>query len=65
MDDKAKWDAFFRMMIIEEQGAEKKYDIARELATSEELKKVFAKLAGEEKFHQEMLESELFKLEKK
>lgn len=65
MDEKAQWEMFFNMMIMEEHGAEKKYKMAEELAVSPELKKVFAKLAAEEQFHAQMLESELYKLEKK
>ena len=65
MDEKTKWEMFFNMMIMEEHGAEKKYRMAEEMAVSPELKKAFAKLAAEEKFHAELLESELYKLEKK
>lgn len=65
MNEKASWETFFKMMIVEEQGAQKKYELAQELAASPELKKVFAKLAVEEAFHAQLLESELFKLESK
>lgn len=65
MNESTNWETFFKMMIIEEQGAEKKYTMAQDLAVSAELKKVFAKLAAEERFHAELLESELLKLEKK
>ena len=64
MDEKTSWETFFKMMIVEEQGAQKKYELAGEMAEAPELKKVFAKLAGEEAFHAQVLEGELFKLEK-
>ncbi len=64
MDEKTTLETFFKMMIVEEQGAEKKYRLAEELA-SPALKKVFQKLAAEEAFHAQLLESELLKLEKK
>lgn len=65
MDEKTSWVTFFNMMVIEEQGAEKKYKMAQDLATSPELKKLFARLAAEEQVHAQILESELMKLEKK
>ncbi len=65
MDEKTSWQTFFKMMVMEEHGAQKKYEMAQELAESPELKKIFARLANEEKFHAEILEGELFKLEKK
>ncbi len=65
MDEKTSWVTFFKMMIMEEHGAEKKYEMAQDLAASPELKKVFAKLAAEEAFHAQILEGELLKLENK
>ncbi len=65
MNEKTSWDVFFKMMIEDENGAQKKYKMAQELAVSPELKKVFQKLAAEEAFHAEILEGELLKLEKK
>jgi rubrerythrin len=65
MDEKMTWETFFKMMIMEEHGAQKKYEMAGDLAESPELKKVFAKLAGEEAFHAQLLEGELYKLDKK
>lgn len=65
MDAKTSWETLFKMMIIEEHGAQKKYEMAGDLAESPDLKKVFAKLAGEEAFHAQILEGELMKLEKK
>ena len=64
MDEKTNWDMFFKMMIMEEHGATKKYEMAEGMADSPELKKVFAKLASEEQFHAQILEGELMKLEK-
>ncbi len=65
MDEKTSWQTFFKMMVMEEHGAQKKYEMAQELAESPELKKIFAKLAAEEAFHAQILEGELLKLEKK
>ncbi len=65
MDEKTTWETFFKMMIVEEHGAEKKYQMAQDLAVSPALKKVFQKLAAEEAFHAQLLESEMLKLEKK
>ncbi|HEX7594101.1 MAG TPA: ferritin family protein [Anaerolineae bacterium] len=65
MDEKTSWETFFKMMIADEHGAQKKYEMAGDLAESPELKKVFAKLAGEEQFHAQILEGEMLKLEKK
>ncbi len=65
MDEKTSWETFFKMMIMEEHGAQKKYQMAEDLAVSPELKKVFQKLAAEEAFHAQLLEGELLKLEKK
>jgi rubrerythrin len=65
MDEKTSWETFFKMMIMEEHGAQKKYEMAQGLAESPKLKKVFAKLAAEEQVHAQLLEGELLKLEKK
>ncbi len=65
MDEKTSWETFFKMMIMEEHVAQKKYQMAEDLAVSPELKKVFQKLAAEEAFHAQVLEGELLKLEKK
>ena len=65
MDEKTSWETFFKMMLMEEHGAQKKYEMAGDLADSPELKKIFAKLASEEQFHAQILEGELMKLEKK
>ena len=65
MDEKTSWETFFKMMIMEEHGAQKKYEMAVDLADSPELKKLFARFAAEEQIHGQLLESELMKLEKK
>ena len=65
MEEKTSWEMFFNMMIMEEHGAEKKYEMAMRLAESAELKKIFARFAQEEQVHAQILESELMKLEKK
>ena len=65
MDAKTSWETFFKMMIMEEHGAQKKYEMAIDLADAPELKKLFARFAAEEEIHGQLLESELMKLEKK
>jgi rubrerythrin len=65
VDEKTSWLTFFKMMIMEEHGAQKKYEMAQGLAESPELKKVFARFAAEEEVHAQILESELMKLENK
>lgn len=65
MDAKTSWETFFKMMIMEEHGAQKKYEMAVDLADSPELKKLFTRFAQEETIHAQLLESELMKLEKK
>jgi rubrerythrin len=65
MDEKTSWETFFRMMIVEEHGAQKKYEMMQGLAESAELKKLFARFAAEEEIHAQLLESELMKWEKK
>ena len=65
MGEKTSWQTFFKMMIMEEHGAQKKYEMAQELAESPALKKIFARFAAEEQVHAQLLESELMKLEKK
>ncbi|MBI5302975.1 MAG: hypothetical protein HY868_12630 [Chloroflexi bacterium] len=65
MDAKTSWETFFKMMIMEEHGAQKKYEMAMNLADTPELKKVFERFMQEEMFHAQILEGELLKLEKK
>ena len=66
MDAKTSWETFFKMMIMEEHSAQKKYEMAMELAAdSPELEKIFLRFAQEESLHAQILESELMKLEKK
>ncbi len=65
MDATTSWETFFQMMILEEHGAQKKYEMMAQLANSPELKKLFTRFAQEETMHAQLLESELMKLEKK
>ncbi len=65
MDEKMSWEMFFKMMIMEEHGAQKKYELAKDQAASPDLQKILARLAAEEEMHAQILESELMKLEKK
>jgi len=39
MDAKTSWETFFKMMIMDEHGAQKKYEMARDLADNPQLKK--------------------------
>ncbi len=65
MNEQTSWEMFFNMMIMEEHGAQKKYEMAMNMALSPELKKIFKRFADEEQIHAQILESELMKLEKK
>jgi len=65
MDAKTSWETFFKMMILEEHGAQKKYEMARDLADNPQLKKIFERFMQEEGVHAQLLEAELMKLEKK
>ncbi len=65
MEEKAVLETFFNMMIMEEHGAQKKYELMQAFASSPELKKLLARFAAEEQVHGQLLESELMKLEKK
>ena len=65
MDAKTSWETFFKMMIMEEHGAQKKYEMARDLADDPQLKKIFERFMQEEMMHAQLLESELMKIEKK
>ena len=65
MDAKTSWETFFKMMIMEEHGAQKKYEMAMDLADSPELKRIFQRFMQEEMVHAQLLEAELMKLEKK
>lgn len=65
MEEKMSLQLFFNMMIMEEHGAQKKYEMAKALSVSPELQKIFARFAAEEQVHAQILESELMKLEKK
>ncbi len=65
MDAKTSWETFFKMMILEEHGAQKKYEMARDLAATPELRKIFERFAAEEQMHAQLLEAELLKIEKK
>jgi rubrerythrin len=65
MDAKTSWETFFKMMIMEEHGAQKKYEMAMNLADNPQLKKIFERFMQEEAVHAQLLEAELMKLEKK
>ncbi len=59
------WLGFIKIMSMEEQAAQAKYQLAVDLAEDEELKAFFARLRDEEAFHAQFLEGEYARLEKK
>ncbi len=65
MEEKSALETFFNMMIMEEHGAQKKYELMQAFASSPEIKKLLARFAAEEQMHAQLLESELMKMEKK
>lgn len=58
------WKLFLKAMEIEERGAQAKYKMAAEMATSKELKELFEKLAEEEAFHAQYLQGEYERIAK-
>jgi rubrerythrin len=56
------WSAFLKIMIMEEQAAQAKYQLAVDLAENAEMKAFFARLRDEEAFHAQFLEGEYEKL---
>jgi rubrerythrin len=63
-EEKTFLATFFKMMIMEEHGAQMKYKMALEQATSPEIQKLLTRFAGEEEIHAQLLESELMKMGK-
>ena len=58
------WLSFIKIMMMEERAAQAKYQLAVDLAESEETKALFRKLRDEEAFHAQFLEGEYTRLEK-
>lgn len=58
------WLLFFKMMAAEEAAAYEKYEMARQMADSPELKKLLERLRDEENFHKQVLEGEYQRLVK-
>jgi rubrerythrin len=58
------WLNFMKIMGIEERAAQAKYQLALDLAETEEMRAFFARLRDEEAFHAQFLEGEYAKLEK-
>ncbi len=58
------WLNFLKVMAVDEKAARDKYQMAAELAETDELKAVFERLRDEEAFHVEYLEGEYAKLAK-
>jgi len=59
------WLAFLRIMAMEERAAQAKYQLAMDMAEDPEFKSFFARLRDEEAFHEQYLEGEYEKLERK
>jgi rubrerythrin len=59
------WLSFLKIMAMEEQAAQAKYQLAVDLAEDQELKDFFARLRDEESFHAQYLEGEYEKLKRK
>ncbi len=59
------WLAFLKIMAMEERAAQAKYQLAVDMAEDPELKSFFAKLRDEEAFHEQYLEGEYEKLQRK
>ena len=57
--------AFLKIMAMEEHAAQAKYQMAVDMAEDPELKSFFAKLRDEEAFHEQYLEGEYEKLQRK
>jgi rubrerythrin len=57
------WLNFLKIMGIEERAAQAKYQLAMEIAPSEELRSFFARLRDEEAFHAQFLDGEYTRLE--
>lgn len=58
------WLHFLKVMMIEEQAARDKYQVAVDLAQDPAVRQVFEKLRDEEAFHVDFLRSEYERLEK-
>ncbi|MGD2206335.1 MAG: hypothetical protein PVH17_06115 [Anaerolineae bacterium] len=56
------WLNFIKIMIMEEEAARAKYQLAVDLAEDKDLKAFFARLRDEEEFHAQYLEGEYEKL---
>jgi rubrerythrin len=61
-EEPVDWITFMNVMIEDEKAAINKYQLAMELAESEELKAMFQKLADEEAFHVDFLEEEISRM---
>ena len=59
------WLAFLKIMAMEEHAAQAKCQMAVDMAEDPELKSFFAKLRDEEAFHEQYLEGEYEKLQRK
>ncbi|MBN1660157.1 MAG: hypothetical protein JXA93_17285 [Anaerolineae bacterium] len=59
------WLSFLKIMMMEEEAAQAKYQLAMDLSEDEEMRAFFAKLRDEEEFHAQYLEGEYQKLQKK
>jgi rubrerythrin len=59
------WLGFLKMMIIEEKGAQEKYQMAMDMADDPTTRAMFERLRDEEAFHAQYLEGEYDRLQSK
>ena len=59
------WLGFLKMMIIEEKGAQEKYQLAMDMAGDPTTRAMFERLRDEEAFHAQFLEGEYDRLQNK
>ena len=57
------WLSFLKIMVIEEQAAREKYQIALDSAKDPQIRAMFEKLRDEEAFHAIILEGEYTRIE--
>lgn len=59
------WLSFIKIMMMEEEAAQAKYQLAMDMAEDDDMKSFFARLRDEEEFHGQYLEGEYQKLQKR
>jgi rubrerythrin len=59
------WLSFIKIMMMEEEAAQAKYQLAMDMAEDDDMRSFFARLRDEEEFHGQYLEGEYQKLQKR